>query len=358
MADVVWSASVSTTATGTYTTLGNLQNVSMVLGRNGVADQWRPSTCTLTGRLPGSLPSITINDFLKVTYTGLSGDYCFRISDVIITYDPVSAADTWTVTAEGNLAPIGRSVSNSATLSALQTFDAIRTLVTSSNVFIESPAGSGKSLVSAITLTNENPMQTMQELMTTEQGYLVDYDFPNWVKLYARGSQTAAATVTFTDDNTASTTYKAAYNEITFASLAENYVTGVVVNPVGLAQQTSGTETRSREFTTYDFTTTQAAQLASYIKVLLGQSSLVPASLTSNVKMWTGTNFLGLLYLGSQITIKLRGTTYNCVIEGLTINGNPEQTVVQVRLSPATAYGFLTLDDAVLGRLDNNSLGF
>jgi hypothetical protein len=46
------------------------------------------------------------------------------------------------------------------------------------------------------------------------------------------------------------------------------------------------------------------------------------------------------------------------VLEGMTISANPEQTTISCNLSPATAYAFLTLDDAVLGRLDYNALGF
>jgi hypothetical protein len=64
------------------------------------------------------------------------------------------------------------------------------------------------------------------------------------------------------------------------------------------------------------------------------------------------------MFPGAQCTVTLRGTTYNCVIEGATITADPSSTTVTFKLSSADAYAFLRLDDALLGTLDYNKLGF
>jgi hypothetical protein len=61
---------------------------------------------------------------------------------------------------------------------------------------------------------------------------------------------------------------------------------------------------------------------------------------------------------GYQIGIILRGTRYQCVLEGATITATPESTRFTYYLSSAEAYSFLILDDAIYGKLDNNKLGF
>lgn len=359
MADLTWSASVSATYGGTYSTIPNLQNVVLNLGRNGVADQWRPSTATLSGRVPSSLPTININDYIKITYTGMTGYYAFRVADIVIEYDYVTAGDTWQIICESNLAAIGRSICTASVSAGTKTLEAARLVCFDAPVTIANPRGNGQSSVSAISVTKENPMTYLQDLLQTEQGFVQDTKDVNELYLLPR-TAFSLSTVTFTDDNTATTTYKLNYNAIKFASLAENYVTGIVVSPVGLADQTAGTLSRSRSFNTYDQTTAQASNLASYIKIVLGQSATVPNMLVSNVKMWPSASaaVLGVLETGQLISVRLRATTYSCIIEGLTITADPQATIVQVRFSPATAYGFLRLDDSVFGRLNYNSLGF
>jgi hypothetical protein len=51
-------------------------------------------------------------------------------------------------------------------------------------------------------------------------------------------------------------------------------------------------------------------------------------------------------------------TTYECVIEGLQINSDPEKTEYVFFLTPAELYRSFILDDAIFGTLDNNRLSY
>jgi len=68
--------------------------------------------------------------------------------------------------------------------------------------------------------------------------------------------------------------------------------------------------------------------------------------------------FITALWPGSQVQVALRGTVYDCVVEGASIMGNASYTTATLKLSSAEAYSFLRLDDVTFGTLDNNKLGF
>jgi hypothetical protein len=62
--------------------------------------------------------------------------------------------------------------------------------------------------------------------------------------------------------------------------------------------------------------------------------------------------------LGASIGVILRGTKYNCILEGFSLNVTPEYARGTVYLSSAEAYSFLTLNDTVYGKLNENKLGY
>jgi hypothetical protein len=359
MTDLTWRAYRSATEGGTYTQLQYVQNITMTVGRAKVTDQWRPSVAVIEGRAPGSLPAgLAIGDFIKINNTTVNYDYWFRVADVKIDYDIVTNGDRWQIDCEAALATAGRSTVSASTSAGDETLYVMGQVLTDAPINFSTSTGLGASFVSAITLTDENPIAAVQKLAFTEQAYLADYDFENTIVAFQRGTATAGPFITFTDDDTATTTYKVPYSTISFGSLAENYATGVVINPATVATQTAGTTSRAFSFDSYDNTTSQAANLAGYLDVVLSQNTAQPQQVMTRVKTWSSATPLAYLVLGQQIRVRLRSTNYNCVLEGMTISANPEQTTISCNLSPATAYAFLTLDDAVLGRLDYNALGF
>ena len=54
----------------------------------------------------------------------------------------------------------------------------------------------------------------------------------------------------------------------------------------------------------------------------------------------------------------LSDTTFQCVIEGLQINSDPQKTEYVFFLTPAALYRSFILDDAIFGTLDNNRLSY
>jgi hypothetical protein len=67
----------------------------------------------------------------------------------------------------------------------------------------------------------------------------------------------------------------------------------------------------------------------------------------------------------SFVQVELRGTVYNCIINGSTVSADPSDTRVQLNLFAAELSAFFVLDNSFYGRLQdngppayNNKLGF
>lgn len=361
MADANWIVKTASTFGGTYTTIDDVQAISMNVGRAKITDQWRPSTITISGFDASNVTGIEINHYLQVYADTSTQVYWFRVSDVVVNYDFVANGDTWEIVGEGALAAVGRSVADQSLAKGSKTLDAAAQLLTDAPVTVVNDPG--KSTIEKVDVLDTNPIPAFQTLLTTEQGYVNDY---NWgivadkLILYERGAFNGTPTLTMTDDGTGSTTELIKYEAITFASRGEDYVTGVLVDPHVHGIQTSGTIERAYVINSYDETAAQALDLAAFIKTSLNQAIAFPASITTNVKTWADLDPLLSIAPGQQMYVRLRGTQYNCQQEGFSINATPAQTRIAVRVSPATAYNNFTLDDAILGQLDNTFalLGF
>ena len=63
-------------------------------------------------------------------------------------------------------------------------------------------------------------------------------------------------------------------------------------------------------------------------------------------------------YMGMRIVVVFRGTTFNCIIEGVTITATPESSRYTFTLSSAEQNNYFILNDTVFGTLDYNKLGY
>ena len=63
-------------------------------------------------------------------------------------------------------------------------------------------------------------------------------------------------------------------------------------------------------------------------------------------------------FLGLEINIVLRGVRYYCVVEGVNITANPDDTRILFSVSSNETNDYLILNDDVYGRLNYNRLGF
>jgi hypothetical protein len=61
---------------------------------------------------------------------------------------------------------------------------------------------------------------------------------------------------------------------------------------------------------------------------------------------------------GTKVSVVFRGTTFNCVVEGVSMTATPESSRYTYYLSGADMNAYLLLDNAVFGKLDFNKLGY
>jgi hypothetical protein len=62
--------------------------------------------------------------------------------------------------------------------------------------------------------------------------------------------------------------------------------------------------------------------------------------------------------VGAQVSVAFRGTTFQCIVEGLTISATPAGSRYTYYVSGADLNAYLILNNAVFGRLNFNKLGY
>jgi hypothetical protein len=379
MADVVfkayWYPASGTFFDGQY--LDDLQTVNITTGRKNVQDPYKAGTANIEGRNPADLPVIEVGDFLRieayppdesVQYFMFQG----RIADVQIQYGFVPALDRYTIFAEDALANAGRLNVNGSWVAGITTAEAADDILAGTGVPITfpTPLKAGASKVSAQTLTNANLLTVLNELIATEQGSITGGASDSIIWQGRQEFTVSNPSALFTDDpQEVSVTPQIAYDVLNFASLADNVAAKVIVTPEGLAPQTFGSGTKSFEMKSYDQTTSQAGDLAAYVQSTLTQATDVPYSISSRTSLQSDLFLIALASTGAQernfVEVELRGTIYNCIINGATVSSDPQDTRVQLYLFAADLSAFFVLDDDFYGVLQtdgppafNNKLGF
>ena len=179
-----------------------------------------------------------------------------------------------------------------------------------------------------------------------------------------------------TKDQATPANQKQIYDQITFTSLADNYYTQVTVNPESFAVQTVTDPGAALPYRTYSVNTLSSSNGAAldYANYLLGNFS-TPALAISSISALAevqnpnrldsaisfGTTLIPAqlpYYPGTQTEVTFRGTTYVCIIEGVTMSATPEGARFTFYLSGVDLNAYLILGDAAFGRLDYNRLGY
>jgi hypothetical protein len=143
------------------------------------------------------------------------------------------------------------------------------------------------------------------------------------------------------------------YESLDFAALADNFAQKVIVEPAGLAAQTAGSGTRVYTLQSYDQTTAQAADLAQYVDTVLSGQTAGPERVAVIMEAQVTPTFPS-----DVTTILLRSNTYTANVLGRDVQADPTATRVAWSLAPGATTNWLVLDNATLGTLDNNRLGF
>lgn len=354
MPNATWSATVGGNA------ISNIQDVSIRKGRTNLTENYRTGVLSMSGRRPDLLPVISIGDVVSVTMTfgaapGNTATYDFRVSDLSIEYGIVAAQDTWTLTGEDAFGYAGRAAINFTSNDGSNALLRAQAVGTSIGVNVASvvPLPSNTT-VSAQSLTDANALQILTNLINTEGGILdAGDDFIAWLP---RNWQTAAVSQNFTDDNTG--TFPVKYDRLQFSALADTAVTKVIVEPAGLAAQSSGTGTNVYTVQTYSRTTTDAADVAAFLAGSLTVTKPQPTEISLLLNDQVNNRALTALNIGSGINVKFRGTTYKTLILGTSITSNPSTTRISYHVVSADFYEYLVLDDPVFGKLNENKLGW
>jgi hypothetical protein len=365
----------------TWVTIPELVDLNATVGRKQITDSWSASTASFTFRYPTGFASPNTDIKVEVpirfftpsntTNPGWTG----FIRDATVTWgmpyqSGVGQADFLTIQAEGALANWGRVTGDgftpSTSLANGQLTEVVNNygLAWNGNLTDEPVQPEG---------TTSSVLDWFQKFLNTVQGRPLDGSTVNLSTTGLPSVYVASnATNVFTKVNFSDTTNNATndiYDVLNFDSLADNYVTQVIVTSPDYLIQTAETGSAPyRSFTvdTYATSADQAEDIANYLLVTAQGQSIQPAAIsaissgqntcridTLNDPFNFGTFFALPLYF---VTITFRGVTYTVRIEGATISANPEQTRVTYYLSPAEANPWLILDSASFGILDTNKL--
>lgn len=356
-------------------TLSNVARVDWNVGRSNITDQWSAGTCTVFGRgaiLGGGFPPTIGREMrVQVQDAGSTATFYGLISDVRQIYGIVSTMDTYEVRIEGTYAALARNygtVTTTAGASTSSMADSIRNTLPST---VGVNGGGWGSTTSAQTYTGQNS-DPLDVLMATEQGAVVEYgedqpwltpvSFINKITLYGRNASALYQLGFNVMSDTGTSVYGVTpykYSEIEFLSAAQNYGTKVVVNASGLAEQSSGTGNYVQAINTINSSTSEAANVAGYVKTQLDISQSVPVRLSfSGAGNSNNSVFLANTNQVKQAcAIVFRGTTYDAVIEGLSFTADPANWECSWILSSSLQNAFLRLNDTIFGTLDDNKLG-
>jgi hypothetical protein len=209
--------------------------------------------------------------------------------------------------------------------------------------------------------------------MQTEHGLMINYG--DTIKLLAR-SQVGENVSTLSFGGIASATVLP-MNAVFRSALGDSFNNVVTVDaPVGSSTATNAAGvalfgTWATTTTQVDGSLTQVQGCAEYLAALMGDFLSVnqvyfeihvmdyavnPSTLT------LFNQYNDFISQNIDVVYRLPGdpsdTTFQCVIEGLQINSDPEKTEYVFYLTPAELYRSFILDDAIFGTLDNNRLSY
>jgi hypothetical protein len=365
----------------TYATLStvadNVQEVFLSYGRRAPLDQYNADTASVTLRYPNGYAtpnaSWVTGTWIKISGR-LAGNVTYkqlwvgRIADVTVDYGIpyvdvpmvgyVGNADYVTLTCEGAFAAFGR-VQGEGYAMAANTLGVQTTNASAqSGLSVTTNSQFGDAQLFPATTIDSTWGDWCNRVALTMNGKIVDIGTS--IVLVNAFYRIPATFGGFSD--TINDANNHPYNQISFSSLADNWYTEVTVDPESFpaATVTSGSAPyRTYLVNTLNASTSQATDYANYLLSTYKTQALRIFSITVSLNAQKGDYpSYGQGYLGTQLTVLFRGTTYQCVIEGGTFSGTPAEGTATFYLSAQDLNNYLILDNAVYGKLDNNRLGY
>lgn len=344
--------------------------VNCNVGRRAALDAYRANTASIEIRYPSGYaspnPAYVPGTEIRITTVQNSLErQVFRgeIADATVTYGKPYAsstgpADILTLSCESYFASMGRAQGGGFSLAA-NILNTQMTLVNAQfNSLLGTLSGFGSNTSFPATTLNGTVADWVNLVALTMNGRVQDAG-PFGLTVSNQYFKKTNVYGEFSDDGTVGTSR---YTEITFDSLADNYYTQVTVDPESYAEQTVQTGTapyRTYKVNTLNASTGQALDYANYLLSTYKDPQLQISSFRVFLDDTTTNPTFGCTDVGTAVSVKFRGTTYQCVIEGATFSGSPERGIYATYyVSGEDLNNYLLLDDAVYGRLDFNKLGY
>jgi len=369
-----YTVSYTLNAGASWTALTDVQNIQFSLGRQAQLDQIKASTGSFEMRYPTGFASpvtalvsgtvIRIENTTGTPYTVWSG----RIDNVSAEYGipyagGVGQADYLNVTIEGAFAIAGRMQGNNYAMAADTIMSQFSAASTETGMFLTYD-GTGSLAATIVSSTWGDWINRVCQ--STNSRIWDSYDINNVSVINPFVS--SVNTVNFSD--TANNSTNQVYNQINFDSLADNFYTQVTVTPESFGAATvtkSGASVpyRAYQANTLNNSTSQATDYANY---LLNNYSTAQFAISSFTCMAEAQSSFQLDKIGgasvlaqapgTQVGVTFRGTTYQCIIEGVTMSATPAGASFTYYVSGADLNAYLILNNATFGRLDFNRLGY
>jgi hypothetical protein len=375
----------SATLDGTYVELTGIQSINITRGRQRFVDPFQGSQCVIE-LIPANSysPALAIGQFLDVRPANNASSPCYfngRITDVERSYGiPYNAsatiaapADRITITVTGGTGVIGSAYSE-ITSSYASGFDAVGlagAFVMNAGVFCNYDYVGGPSLTPVYPSgviagpvaysTGDSYFEIVNQLLRTAQWVIDDADIDRTYSIYKYAAylypaSSTGTTITFSD------TAAKRYNQIDYLSSMQQSFSYVAVEPVGLATQykSSGDLKNGFKFTSYDVSTTQALNLATYVQLVSNQNTPVPFVIRTNTAVDDTVGDLADLMtypVGTAVNVTFRGSTVQATVQGWQFGFYPDIATVSCYLSASLGTPF-TLDSTAFGVLDTNRLGY
>lgn len=334
-----------------------VQSVSVRQGQNKITDTYRSATATITGRDPDSLPAINIGDAITVaiTFQTLPRTFLFRVADLQVEYGITEEYDTWTIRCEDAFAVLGRAsvdISWAAGTLAEDNADDLCNLV--GLTFSVGFGLTSTAKCNAQTIENGNALDILNTLANTEGARLSAGG--NFIQWLPRNWQAAVGTVYASDNGTFTNPVK--YDSLSFTSLADNLADYAVVNVRAGNTVATGTGIYSISLDTYSENDQEAGYVGQFELAQLVVDSPVPSQISYKLNaQGLSTGWIDWDNYKKAV-IRFRGADYNVFVIGVTYTGRPGETRVTWDVASAEFYQFLTLDDVLFGKLDENKLGW
>jgi hypothetical protein len=350
-----------------------------MIGVQAQLEQIRASTASITARYPtgyaspiAALRSGTLVVIRNTTIPASAYDlWEGKIADVTVEYGipyagGVGNADYVTITCEGFFGDLGRmnggsyamaadTIRNQTIAATAQTGVGIRWIANDGRLGGATTVSSTWGDWVARTCLSNNARMRDGAQMTTGN---VNIDSP---------FQRLNCQYSFSDTPTGN---DQKYNQINFDSLSDNYYTQVSVVTESFGTSTVLAAGATKPYRTYQVNTinassSQATDFANYLSGNYKTPKFALTSLSATAEQQNTfqldrmVSFFGVyMYPGCTLNIKFRGTTYPCIIEGVSMSARPDSTRFTFYVSGADLNAYLILDDATFGKLDSNRLGY